>query len=99
MGVGADRRRCHAPPDAVLREIGACEVTMIRRLLAIFLAAVFTLPLSPQPRKRRILAIGDVHRKIYQHDAVSHALATIERLGRQSGLFDTYIRTAIQAIT
>jgi type 1 glutamine amidotransferase len=73
---------------------------MIGRLLGILLAlAVFTLPLSPQPRKRKILAIGDVHRKIYQHDAVSHALATIERLGYQSGLYDTYIRTDIQLIT
>jgi uncharacterized protein len=73
---------------------------MIGRLLGILLAlAVFTLPLSPQPKKRKILAIGDVHRKIYQHDAVSHALATIERLGYQSGLYDTYIRTDIQLIT
>src|SRR5260370_21058399 len=73
---------------------------MIGRLLGILLAlAIFTLPLSPQPRKRKILAIGDVHRKIYQHDAVSHALATIERLGYQSGLYDTYIRTDIQLIT
>ena len=73
---------------------------MIRRLLGILLAlAMLPLPLSPQPRKRKILAIGDVHRKIYQHDAVSHALATIERLGRQSGLYDTYIRTDIQLIT
>ena len=70
---------------------------MIRRLLGILLA--LTLPLSPQPRKRKVLAIGDVHRKIYQHDAVSHALATIERLGYQSGLYDTYIRTDIQLIT
>jgi type 1 glutamine amidotransferase len=72
---------------------------------AILLAlGVLTLPLSPQPeapqqKKRRVLAIGDVHRKIYQHDVVSHALATIERLGYQSGLFDTYIRTDIQSIT
>jgi len=54
---------------------------------------------NPQPKRKRLLAIGDVHRKIYQHDAVSHALATIEHLGRQSGLFDTYIRTDIQLIT
>jgi hypothetical protein len=73
---------------------------MIARLSAILLAlAVCSLPLSPQPRKRKILAIGDVHRKIYQHDVVSHALATIERLGYQAGIFDTYIRTDIQSIT
>ncbi len=47
---------------------------------------------------RKILAIGDV-RTGYQHDSVSHALATIERLGRQTGLFETYIRTDTQLIT
>ncbi len=73
---------------------------MIRRMLGVaLLLALIAVPLSPQQRKRRILAIGDVHRKIYQHDAVSHALATIERLGYQSGLFDTYIRTDIQLVT
>jgi len=51
------------------------------------------------PPARKILAIGDVHRKIYQHDSVSHAMATIFDLGRKTGLFDTYIRTDIQLIT
>lgn len=69
----------------------------LRYILAFLL--VFAAPANPQPRKKRLLAIGDVHRKIYQHDAVSHALATIERLGYESGLFDTYIRTDIQLIT
>ncbi len=76
---------------------------MLRRTFWILIfAALIAAPLSPQgsqQRKRRILAIGDVHRKVYQHDAVSHALATIERLGYDSGLFDTYIRTDIQLIT
>jgi type 1 glutamine amidotransferase len=69
---------------------------MNRTLAILLLCAVVA---NPQPRKRRLLAIGDVHRKIYQHDAVSHALATIEHLGYQSGLFDTYIRTDVQLIT
>ena len=73
---------------------------MLKRSGVIF-ALIFAVatPLSPQLKKRRLLAIGDVHRKIYQHDAVSHALATIERLGRQSGVFDTFIRTDIQLLT
>jgi type 1 glutamine amidotransferase len=66
-------------------------------ILAFLLAQA--IPLSSQAKRHKILAIGDVHRKIYQHDAVSHALATIERLGRQSGAYDTYIRTDIQLIT
>jgi type 1 glutamine amidotransferase len=45
-----------------------------------------------------VLAWGDV-RYGFQHDSVSHALATIERLGRESGLYDTYIRTDSQLIT
>jgi len=56
-------------------------------------------PAAGQARKKTLLAIGDVHRKVYQHDAVSHALATIERLGYESGLYDTYIRTDIQLLT
>lgn len=51
------------------------------------------------PPDRKILAIGDVHRKIYQHDAVSHAMAAIFDLGRKTGLFDTYIHTDIQLLT
>src|SRR5579872_338943 len=71
-----------------------------RRIVAVLLLLTSASnPALPQTRKKRILAIGDVHRKIYQHDAVSHALATIEHLGHESGLFDTYIRTDIQLIT
>jgi uncharacterized protein len=40
-----------------------------------------------------VLAWADTRNGIAQHDSVSHALATIERLGYESGLWDTYIRT------
>lgn len=53
---------------------------------------------DPFPGKKKVLAVGDVHTG-YQHDSISHALATIERLGRQSGDFVTYIRTDTQLIT
>jgi len=49
------------------------------------------------PRKH-VLAWADV-RNGYQHDSISHAVATIERLGYESGLFDTFIRTDSQLIT
>lgn len=52
---------------------------------------------SASPRKQ-ILAWADV-RNGYQHESISHALATIERLGRESGTYDTYIRTDSQPIT
>jgi type 1 glutamine amidotransferase len=40
-----------------------------------------------------VLAWADTRNGIAQHDSTSHALATIERLGYESGLYDTYIRT------
>ena len=52
---------------------------------------------QPLPRKQ-VLAWADV-RNGYQHDSISHALATIERLGRASRAYDTFIRTDSQLIT
>jgi len=43
--------------------------------------------------RKMVLAWADTRNGIAQHDSVSHALATIERLGYESGLWDTYIRT------
>ena len=53
-----------------------------------------------QPRvfPKRVLAWADV-RNGYQHASITHALATIERLGDQSGLWETVIRTDSQPIT
>ena len=46
------------------------------------------------PRTRKaVLAWADTRNGIAQHDSVSHALSVIERLGYESGLYDTYIRT------
>src|SRR5206468_1106804 len=43
--------------------------------------------------KKVILAWADTRNGIGQHESVSHALAVIERLGYESGVYDTYIRT------
>jgi uncharacterized protein len=43
--------------------------------------------------RKVVLAWADTRNGIAQHDSVSHALATIERLGYESGMWDTYIRT------
>ena len=50
---------------------------------------------GPQrPRVRKVvLAWADTRNGIAQHDSTSHALAVIERLGYESGVYDTYIRT------
>lgn len=55
---------------------------------------------APKPRTfpKHVLAWADI-RNGYQHDSITHALSTIERLGWQSGLYDTIIRTDSQPIT
>jgi uncharacterized protein len=70
------------------------------RLAATFFAVLclLTAPAgAQQPPRKKILAIGEV--KGFQHDSVSHALASIEKWGRETGLWDTYIRTDSQLIT
>jgi len=67
---------------------------------ALLVLAALALPAQPQPpRKRRVLAVGDTSTRTYQHASISHALATIERLGRDSGLYETTIRTDTQLLT
>jgi len=51
---------------------------------------------TPAARKR-LLVIGE--EKGYRHEAVSHAMATIYGLGRETGLWDTVIRTDTEALT
>lgn len=45
------------------------------------------------PARKRLLAWADTRNGVAQHDSVSHALAVIERLGYDSGQWDTLIRT------
>jgi type 1 glutamine amidotransferase len=73
--------------------------------LAVGVAAMFAASArQPQPSARlatppkHVLAWADV-RNGYQHDSISHALAVIERLGRESGEYDTFFRTDSQTIT
>jgi uncharacterized protein len=48
----------------------------------------------PRPRVRKVvLAWADTRNGIAQHDSTSHALSVIERLGYESGAYDTFIRT------
>jgi len=71
-----------------------------RALAAALAAGVVVLAAAmphAQPRKH-VLAWADV-RNGYQHDSISHAVATVERLGRESGAYDTFIRTDSQLIT
>ncbi len=52
-------------------------------------------PGGPQRARTRkvVLAWADTRNGIAQHDSTSHAMSVIERLGYESGTYDTFIRT------
>jgi uncharacterized protein len=70
--------------------------------LALAVTAVGAQTLTPvAPAKtfrKHVLAWADV-RNGYQHESITHALSIVERLGWESGLYDTIIRTDSQSIT
>jgi uncharacterized protein len=70
---------------------------MIRIGALLLTVAVMIQPALWAQQKKRILAVG--MSQGWQHDSVSDALATIYQLGKESGLWDTYIRTDTQLIT
>lgn len=60
-------------------------------------AALLPLIAPAQAPRKKLLAIGAV--KGWQHDATSHGLATIWKIGQDTGVFDTYIRTDAELLT
>ena len=49
---------------------------------------------APRPRIRKVvLAWADTRNGVAQHESTSHALSVIERLGYETGAYDTFIRT------
>ncbi len=73
---------------------------MKNRLCFAFLLLAFAFSAAAQtqtPARKKLLFIGEV--KGFEHDSVTHAMATIEKLGQQSGLWDTYLRTDSELIT
>jgi len=52
---------------------------------------------SATPQNKHLLVIGE--EKGYRHESVSHAMATIERLGTETGLWDSTLRTDTEALT
>src|SRR5690348_3869090 len=65
-------------------------------LAVVFVSAFCTAQSAPPPRKH-LLVIGE--EKGYRHDSVSHAMATIERLGKEIELWDTTLRTDTEVLT
>jgi len=72
---------------------------MTARIASCLLAgiAVAASLLAQAPARKKLLVIGE--EKGYRHDAVPHAMATIERLGRETGRWDTVIRTDTEPLT
>ena len=71
------------------------SIRVLSLLLIPFLASAQST--QTPPPKKHLLVVGE--QKGYRHEAVLHAMAAIERLGRESGLFDTTIRTDTEALT
>ncbi len=78
---------------------------MARLITALIVVGFVSLPVvpgapfpAPKTFSKHVLAWADV-RNGYQHESITHALSTIERLGWESGLYDTIIRTDSQSIT
>jgi hypothetical protein len=68
------------------------------RVIFVLLLAVAICGGQPAGKaKKKLLVIGE--EKGYRHESVSHAMATIERLGCETGLWDTWIRTDTEALT
>src|SRR5579862_2752917 len=55
-------------------------------------------PVDFWPGLHHLLAVADVQTG-YHHDSISHALATVEQIGRKSKTFMTMIRTDSQLVT
>src|SRR5580692_2151346 len=72
----------------------------VLRVVSLILFVAFTSRSAAQTAGtpvKHLLIIGE--EKGYRHEAVSHAMATIERLGREAGLWTTTIRTDTEALT
>jgi type 1 glutamine amidotransferase len=68
----------------------------LRVVLAVAVVAPLLQAQSPGAKKR-LLVLGE--EKGYRHEAISHAMATIEALGRRTGLWETHLRTDTEPLT
>jgi type 1 glutamine amidotransferase len=68
-----------------------------RALIILAVLCGFSTAQSVTQPKKHILVIGE--EKGYRHEAISHAMATIERLGTETGLWDSTLRTDAEALT
>jgi uncharacterized protein len=72
-------------------------ISSILAAAAAFLLCLPAFGQQQQSKRKKLLVIGAVQG--YQHDSVAHAMASLERWGKETDLWDTYIRTDTQLIT
>ena len=70
---------------------------ILRTLVISAILGTFCVAQSTGPQQKHLLVIGE--EKGYRHESVSHAMSTLERLGRETGLWDTTLRTDTEALT
>ena len=73
------------------------KTTGLVSLAAVALIANLAFAQAPAAQKKHLLVLGE--EKGYRHESVSHAMAVIEQLGEQTGLWDTTIRTDTEPLT
>jgi type 1 glutamine amidotransferase len=88
--------RVAAFPATVIAKSNMKNIRYGFLLFSLVLCAVCSAQ-SVKNQKKHLLVIGE--EKGYRHESVSHAMSTIERLGKQTGLWDTTIRTDTEALT
>lgn len=52
---------------------------------------------QPQPKRKKVLVIAET--KGFHHDAASTAMTMVYELGKETGLWDTYIQTSCEFVT
>lgn len=62
--------------------------------LTLLITTVFA---APPANRKRILVIGQT--KGFEHDSVSEAMGSIWKMGHETGLWDTYLRTDTELLT
>jgi len=72
-------------------------MTVLRIAAFVLAGLVLAVSLVAQQPKKRLLFIGES--KGWQHESISNAAATLWKLGHDSGLWETVIRTDCQLVT
>jgi hypothetical protein len=71
--------------------------TLRTALLVLFAASQVNTSAAPLVNKKRILVIGQT--KGFEHDSVSDAMGSVWKMGHETGLWDTYMRTDTELLT